>query len=100
MKRTQALDEEAVRARGARVRRHLPAVTSSAVQLLAFHVGRGPEAIAFDGTNIWVANRSTTGHEALRQRSAREPDRPRRPAAVALAFDGAKRLVANLFSNT
>ena len=64
-----------------------------------FATGNGPNLIAFDGTNIWVANgertqcrrsTATTGRDRLHHRQ--------RPMGV--AFDGTNIWVANYGSNT
>jgi hypothetical protein len=68
--------------------------------LRAYRVGRGPEAIAFDGANLWVANQfdnSLTKLGVVDGRALQTMQVGRRP--VAMAFDGTNLWVANLFSN-
>lgn len=69
-------------------------------EILNFSAGRSPEAILFDGTDIWVANQFS---DNLMKLSARDGSNlgtfPTGTRPVALAYDGENIWVANKFSD-
>ena len=66
-----------------------------------FAVGSGPEALAFDGANIWVANLGSNTVSVLRASDGFHVMTPTvGPSPVGLAFDGANMWVANYGSST
>src|SRR2546425_2291629 len=77
----------------------VPTISSTQLTLPTIAVGQGPEAVLFDGTNIWVASQFSNivtkiGLSGAVAGSVRVGTRP-----VAMAFDGTKLWVANLVSN-
>src|SRR5262249_39813634 len=74
---------------------------ATASQTTSFSVGDGPEAVAFDGTNIWAANQFSNTVNRVRVSDGtilRTYSVGKRP--VALVFDGANIWVANYLGNT
>jgi DNA-binding beta-propeller fold protein YncE len=73
----------------------------TASQTSSFAVGDGPEAVAFDGSNVWVANQFSDTVTKVRASDGAVlgtyavGNRP-----VALAFDGSSIWVANYLSDT
>ena len=66
-----------------------------------FAVGSGPEALAFDGANIWVANLGSNTVSVLRASDGFHVMTPTVGSGPAgLAFDGVNMWVANRDSNT
>ena len=65
-----------------------------------FPVGNGPTSLAFDGTNIWVANADSDTVQKINPAtgSVSSPF-PAGANPIALAFDGANLWVANFLSN-
>lgn len=69
-------------------------------QTTDFAVGRSPDAILFDGTNIWVANQ--LGDNLMKLNASDGSNLGTFPTGtrpVALAYDGENIWVANKFSN-
>src|SRR5262245_31387739 len=77
------------------------AAQATADQTTSFTVGEGPEAVAFDGANIWVANQYSSTVNKVRVSDGAVlgtysvGERP-----VALAFDGTNIWVANYLSDS
>src|SRR6185369_10434490 len=70
-------------------------------QTRSFAVGDGPEAVAFDGTNVWVANQFSDTVTKIRASDGAVVGTysvGKRP--VALAYDGANIWVANYLGNS
>src|SRR5262245_52419285 len=69
-------------------------------QVTSLEVGDGPEAVAFDGANIWVANQfSGTVKKVSIGAGAAVATYSVGKRPVALAFDGANIWVANYLNN-
>ncbi len=77
------------------------AATATTSQTISFAVGEGPEAVAFDGANIWVANQFSNTVSKVRISDGAilgTYSVGKRP--VALVFDGANIWVANYLSDS
>ena len=76
-------------------------LASSGTALATITVGSGPFGVAFDGTNIWVANYAdSTVTKVLASSGAVVGTYAAGTGANSLAFDGTNIWVANVGSNT
>src|SRR5205807_1775481 len=75
--------------------------TSTQSQVVTLPVDRGPEGVAFDGVNIWIAN--SVGNTVTKLRASDGANLGTFPVGkrpVGIAFDGTSIWVANQFSDS